>query len=100
MDDNGWLEWEGGPCPVEPRTEVSVYFRDGRHLTRVAGVFSATDTGEDYWQHQTRQSRDHIVRYRLTDQALLAAFQRTDGEPGDPVSDALLAEIERRNLDI
>ncbi|SFP98480.1 hypothetical protein [Sphingomonas rubra] len=31
---------------------------------------------------------------------LLAAYQRTDGEPGNPEADALLAEIERRGLDI
>lgn len=30
---------------------------------------------------------------------LLRAYQRTDGEPGDPEADALLAEIERRGLD-
>lgn len=36
----------------------------------------------------------------LSDEALLAAYQDTSGEPGDPEADALLAEIERRNLDI
>ncbi|WP_269430560.1 hypothetical protein [Sphingomonas sp. Ag1] len=36
----------------------------------------------------------------LSDKDLLAAYQRTTGEPGDPEADALLAEIERRNLDI
>ncbi len=34
----------------------------------------------------------------LTDKDLLAAFQRTDGESAE--AEALLAEIERRNLDI
>lgn len=36
----------------------------------------------------------------MTDQDLLAAYQRTNGEPGDPEADELLAEIERRNLDV
>jgi hypothetical protein len=36
----------------------------------------------------------------MTDQDLLAAYQRTNGEPGSAEADALLAEIERRNLDI
>lgn len=36
----------------------------------------------------------------LSDAALLAAYQRTSGEPGDPEAEALLAEIERRNLHI
>lgn len=36
----------------------------------------------------------------VSDTALLAAYQRTDGEPGNPEADALAAEIERRGLDI
>lgn len=36
----------------------------------------------------------------LSDADLRRAYLETDGEPGDPVADALLAEIQRRNLDI
>ena len=36
----------------------------------------------------------------LSDADLLAAYQRTNGEPGDAEADALLSEIERRGLDI
>jgi hypothetical protein len=36
----------------------------------------------------------------MTDLDLLAAYQRTNGEPGNAEADALLAEIERRDLDI
>ena len=36
----------------------------------------------------------------MTDAELLRAYQRTTGEPGDPEADALLAEIERRGLDV
>jgi hypothetical protein len=36
----------------------------------------------------------------LSDRDLVAAYQRTTGEPGDAEADALLAEIERRNLDL
>jgi hypothetical protein len=35
----------------------------------------------------------------LTDKQLVAAFQQTDGEPGNPEADALAAELERRELD-
>lgn len=35
----------------------------------------------------------------LNDADLLRAYQRTTGEPGDPVADALEKEIERRGLD-
>jgi hypothetical protein len=36
----------------------------------------------------------------MTDEALLRAYQLTDGEPGSSEADALLAEIERRGLDV
>ncbi|MGI4730674.1 MAG: hypothetical protein ACRYFW_02865 [Janthinobacterium lividum] len=36
----------------------------------------------------------------MTGAALLAAYQLTIGGPGDPGAEALLAEIERRRLDV
>lgn len=36
----------------------------------------------------------------FNDEELLRAYQQTDGEPGDDVADTLLAEIERRGLDV
>lgn len=36
----------------------------------------------------------------LSDADLLAAYQRTTGEEGDAEADVLLAEIERRELDV
>jgi len=36
----------------------------------------------------------------MTDAELIAAYQRTNGEPGNQEADALIAEIERRNLDL
>lgn len=36
----------------------------------------------------------------MTDAELCAAYQRTDGEPGNPEADALLDEIRRRDLDV
>ena len=35
----------------------------------------------------------------LSDHDLLAAYEETSGEPGDPIVEALLAEIKRRGLD-
>lgn len=36
----------------------------------------------------------------VTDADLLAEYQRSGGEPGNPDAEAILAEIQRRNLDI
>ncbi|MDD1450038.1 hypothetical protein NHF48_002250 [Sphingomonas sp. H160509] len=34
----------------------------------------------------------------MPDAEVLAAYERTNGEPGNPEADALLAEFKRRNL--
>lgn len=36
----------------------------------------------------------------LTDDELLDAYERTSGEVGDPIADELLAEIQKRGLDV
>ncbi len=36
----------------------------------------------------------------MTDRELVVAYQATDGAPGDARVEALLAEIERRELDL
>ncbi|WP_337137671.1 hypothetical protein [Sphingomonas aquatica] len=36
----------------------------------------------------------------MTDRALIEAYQATDGTPGEERVEALLAEIERRGLDL
>lgn len=36
----------------------------------------------------------------MTDQELLSAYEETSGEVGDPIADALLAEIRKRGLDV
>lgn len=37
---------------------------------------------------------------KMTDQELLSAYAETSGEAGDPIADALLAEIQKRGLDV
>jgi len=36
----------------------------------------------------------------LSDDQLLAAYQRTDGAPGDAEADCIIIEIKRRGLDL
>ncbi|MDQ0839774.1 hypothetical protein [Sphingomonas faeni] len=48
---------------------------------------------------QYRQTSDQII-LALSDQQLVESYQQTAGEPGEIYKEALLAEIERRNLDI
>lgn len=43
---------------------------------------------------------DSIDITTLNDEQLLDAYEATSGRPGDEEGDRLLAEIQRRNLDI
>jgi len=36
----------------------------------------------------------------LDDLSLLEAYHQSDSKPGDPIADALITEIKRRNLDL
>lgn len=78
-----------------------------------------TDTPGDWWllasgwlyKHgfdaagsaMVRAAREACVQPSVasySDEALLRAFQLTDGAPGNPQADALADEIERRGLDV
>jgi hypothetical protein len=45
----------------------------------------------------TKPLHPDVIEF-LDDQSLLEAYQLADGVPGNPLGDALIAEIERRNL--
>lgn len=62
-----------------------------RYATEAKG--GAHDDHARSWQAMA----DEGIRL-LPDHELVRAHEMTDGEPGNPEADALLAEIERRNL--
>lgn len=58
---DGWIEHDGGPCPVEPDSRPTVLFRDGE----------IADNGEEaaswVWEHQNfgrAFEHLHIIAYR------------------------------------
>jgi hypothetical protein len=55
--------------------------------------------GRDADADEALQQCDRMRAILLPDRELLAHYAATDGEPGDPVADALCAEIHRRGLD-
>lgn len=62
------------------------------------GDDSAGDYGDA--ERMAKAAIATVEASRMSDGDLSAAYQRTTGEHGDPVADALCAEIERRGLDV
>jgi hypothetical protein len=56
FSDAGWIEWNGGECPVDPAIRVDVKLRDGFH-------WNNTPASLPDWTHAQRL--DDVVAYRL-----------------------------------
>lgn len=59
-DDDGWIKWEGGECPVSELAEVVVKFRSGI-------VSTAFPARVAVWRHY--YDRADILAYRIASQA-------------------------------
>ena len=55
MDNDGWIEWGGGECPVDIGTLVEFEMRDGDKDTALSTVLD--------WPHENRS--DDIIAYRV-----------------------------------
>lgn len=67
VPEAGWIEWEGGDCPVAKGSLVDVRLRMGNEYFRQrAGVHEDKPLGyaED-WSHARRQHPGDIVAYRI-----------------------------------
>jgi len=53
-DDDGWIEWSGGPCPVDVPVQVE---------TREFGISTFTDPMSCWWLHDGGAM--DILRYRI-----------------------------------
>jgi len=47
-NDDGWIKWEGGSCPVDGKTTVTVKFRNGEQNYGVAMHFTCWYHDNDY----------------------------------------------------
>jgi hypothetical protein len=57
-DDDGWIKWEGGGCPVTTETKIDTKDSSGLEIRNYkAGCFN--------WQHRANSSRN-IIAYRIT----------------------------------
>lgn len=51
-DDDGWIPWHGGDCPVDPTAFMHVRYRDGEE-----------GSGSQYWWDHSDRPRD-IIAYK------------------------------------
>lgn len=64
FDKGGWIDWEGGECPVTDGTIIDTKYRNGDLLTNgECGTFG-TKTSREFWKHENHPS--DIVAYRIT----------------------------------
>lgn len=59
-DNDGWISWEGGECPVEPGTLVDWRLRTGREFSGVNKPRFKLD-----WSHRPDDPGQDIVAYRV-----------------------------------
>lgn len=70
-DDNGWVKWDGGECPVERGAFVDVLWNNqAESKAAPASTWSAQGSGSptDFWQrapHPANQTSSYIIAYRL-----------------------------------
>ena len=55
-EDDGWIEWNGGDCPVPPRAEIKLGFRDG---------FEGSSTSPDDLRWDHAGSNGDIIAYKV-----------------------------------
>lgn len=68
-DDNDWIDWPGGECPVPDGTLVDVEFRNGsRQMKEIAtGTDNSairSDATSAFWRHDNLPC--DIVKYRVS----------------------------------
>lgn len=62
------------------------------------GAYSARMMTDDEYERRALELQDRIAT--MTDQELVAEYQKTDGTAGDPYVDALAAALEERDVDL
>ena len=65
--DDGWIKWAGGDCPVQPHRDVDVRFDDHVEISGMSAGFWAGDNTEDdpNWWSGRNIIGHNIVAYRL-----------------------------------
>ena len=61
MRADGWIEHDGGPCPVPLDSKPAIVFADGSG--RPGGLFTARFWFRTFWTHEAHPN-NHIIAYK------------------------------------
>lgn len=64
MKAEGWIEHDGGPCPVPLDSRPGVMTKDGWILEPGIGIAEGWVVGIDVWQRQGKFTGFHIIAYK------------------------------------
>ena len=59
-DEDGWIPWSGGKCPIPEGMAFDLQFRDGAKLIAASSTWPATD-----WGWNLDSSPYDIIAYRI-----------------------------------
>lgn len=67
-NEQEWIEWSGGECPLAADALVQVKFRDGSFSVEQRGMTAGYLDRHNYWIGNG-EARDDIVAYRVVPHA-------------------------------
>ena len=100
-DDDGWIEWNGGECPVEKGLMVDIRVRDGREERNLAANTPTKgripDASCAFWKNDGMAG--DIIAYRLHKPEVKPEFCEsvTHGIPEPESIDGLCAKVTEEN---
>ena len=87
-DADGWIQWTGGECPVDPESEVEIRLRDGDVNKGKAGVW--------FWLHDMCHADRNIIAYRLAQQAGESEFAESPAPTAPAILEAAAGHMRDR----
>lgn len=74
-DENGWLPWYGGECPINPNVMVTVKYQGGGTCTRTAGKL--------HWRNDS-SIYTYITAYRIVEEEKADPYAELKAAVKDP----------------
>lgn len=64
MKAEGWIEHDGGPCPVPLDSKPGIMWSDGTNDPKPNVAASFWTRGDDWWKHEGESDDCFIIAYK------------------------------------